>query len=357
MLPSFGESPSPFTSQIRCRWEQFSSSRQWTTRLFQTSLSKNLSGKRSWLRFPLLCSLHPHRNVELAVQSLPPSVPSSPTSSTSSFALSTRSPLPSPHAGEESAQLLTLSVPLQAQSIGEDARRLLQKTGDVVSKPLGAISRIFSDALDEKMSYLPGPFVSFELAKHRTQEGSENETERHWAHPDQIAQFRLGGSTPKNTQDTPQAPIQTPYKPRVRRPSPAPPSPGGSSFAVGDPSGTLKPAPTPPKVVPGTVQAPGSGAWQDSRPTTGAFPNSIPQHLQPPYQAQHISRTPTPSLDLTAVQAEIDRAHAHASAASRSTLAQIFPSMDAEVRELVLEANGGDLGQSIEALLEMSGGQ
>lgn len=131
-------------------------------------------------------------------------------------------------------------------------------------------------------------------------------------------------------------PIQTTYKPRVRRPSPAPPSPGS---AAEDVSGTLPPT----KAVPGIALAPEFA------------PSPLPQHLQPP-QAQHISRTPTPSLDLSAVQAEIDRAHAHASAASCSTLAQIFPSIDAEVRDLVLEANGGDLGKSIEALLEMGGG-
>jgi hypothetical protein len=34
----------------------------------------------------------------------------------------------------------------------------------------------------------------------------------------------------------------------------------------------------------------------------------------------------------------------------------MFPSMDGEVRDWVLEANGGDLGKSIEALLEMGGG-
>ncbi|KAH0836730.1 hypothetical protein J3R83DRAFT_8462 [Lanmaoa asiatica] len=294
------------------------------------------------------------RNVELAIQSLPPSLPSSPTSSTSSFAPSTRSPFPSPHAGEESAQPLALSVPSQTQSIGEDARRLLQKTGNVVSKPLGAISRIFSDALDEKMSYLPGPFAPFELARERAQEGSDSQTERHWAHPDQIAQFRLGGgNTPKTGQEASKPPIQTTYKPRVRRPSPAPPPPGGAPFTVEDTS--LKPT-TAPRAIPGAVQAPGTVPWQDVGATSGTQPSSLPQRLQPPSQAQHISRTPTPSLDLSAVQAEIDRAHAHASAASRSTLAQIFPSMDAEVRDWVLEANGGDLGKSIEALLEMSGG-
>ncbi|KAG9309021.1 hypothetical protein JVU11DRAFT_11236 [Chiua virens] len=295
------------------------------------------------------------RNVELAIQSLPPSSPASPTSSTSSFAPSIRSSLPSPHAGEESAEPLTLSVPSQSQSIGEDARRLLQKTGDAVSKPLGAISRIFSDAFDEKMTYLPGPFAPFELARERTQEGSDNQTEQHWAHPDQIAKFRQAeGSISKTRQEAPQSPIQTSYKPRVRRPSPAPPTPGGVPLAAED-MGTLKPTPAA-IAIPGVPQAPGSALWQDGRYITGPSPSPFPQHLQPPSQGQHISRTPTPSLDLTAVQAEIDRAHAHASAASQSTLAQIFPSMDAEVREWVLEANGGDLGKSIEALLEMSGG-
>ncbi|KAF9240615.1 hypothetical protein BU15DRAFT_45672 [Melanogaster broomeanus] len=283
------------------------------------------------------------RNVELAIQTLPPSLPSSPTS-TSSFV----PPPPSPHAGEESAEPLTLSVPSQAQtqSISEDARRLLQKTGDVVSKPLGAISRIFSEALDEKMTYLPGPFAPFELGRERAQDESSNQTERHWAHPEQVAQFRVG--TPNTS-----APIQTPYKPRVRRPSPAPPSPGGTSF-VGEETPNRPGPGSGPGGIPYTNQALALGPSQNIPPTR--TPSSVPQHLQPPSQAQHISRTPTPSLDLTAVQAEIDRAHAHASAASRATLAQIFPAMDAEVRDLVLEGNGGDLGKTIEALLDMSGG-
>ena len=44
-------------------------------------------------------------------------------------------------------------------------------------------------------------------------------------------------------------------------------------------------------------------------------------------------------------------------AAAIGTLAQIFPGMDGEILGWVLEANQGDLGKSIEALLEMSGGQ
>ncbi|KAF8845027.1 hypothetical protein BDN67DRAFT_893516 [Paxillus ammoniavirescens] len=278
------------------------------------------------------------RNVELAIQTLP----SSPTSSTSSHNPSIKPSFPSPHAGEESAQPLTLSVPSQTQpqSMSEDARRLLQKTGDAVSKPLGAISRIFSEALDEKMTYLPGPFAPFELGRQRAQEG--------WA-------FRVGASNaPGDREDSYQTSIQTPYKPRVRRPSPAPPSPNGTSFVAEDfPSGPRPGLGS----FPYTNQALAPGPSQNipSMPHP-RMPSSVPQHLQPPSQAQHISRTPTPSLDLSAVQAEIDRAHAHASAACRATLAQIFPGVEAEVRDLVLEGNGGDLGKSIDALLEMSGG-
>lgn len=75
-----------------------------------------------------------------------------------------------------------------------------------------------------------------------------------------------------------------------------------------------------------------------------------------PGDTSHISRTPTPSLDFSGVQAEIDVAHANAAAAARETLIQIFPGTDVEVMEWVLEANGGDLGKSIEALLEMNNG-
>ncbi|CAE6470703.1 unnamed protein product [Rhizoctonia solani] len=65
------------------------------------------------------------------------------------------------------------------------------------------------------------------------------------------------------------------------------------------------------------------------------------------------SRATTP-LDFSAMQAEIDRAHAAAADAARATLHQIFPTMDKEVMDMVLEANNGDLGRSIDKLLEMS---
>jgi hypothetical protein len=67
-----------------------------------------------------------------------------------------------------------------------------------------------------------------------------------------------------------------------------------------------------------------------------------------------VSRTPTPKLDIAGMQAEIDAAHEQAALAARETLLQIFPGVDREVIEWVLEANQGDLGKSIEGLLEMS---
>jgi Rab5 GDP/GTP exchange factor len=57
------------------------------------------------------------------------------------------------------------------------------------------------------------------------------------------------------------------------------------------------------------------------------------------------------------MQAEIDTAHSQATEASKNTLMQIFPGVDTEVIEWVLEANEGDLGKSIEQLLELSGGE
>jgi Rab5 GDP/GTP exchange factor len=70
-----------------------------------------------------------------------------------------------------------------------------------------------------------------------------------------------------------------------------------------------------------------------------------------------MSRTLTQHLEITGIQEEIDSVRENvAAAAAKETLRKISPSMDIEVVEWVLEANGGDVGKSVEALLEMSGG-
>ena len=298
-------------------------------------------------------------NVEEAIQALPASEPHSPALPFVHAKAQSLSGL-SPHAGEESAQLLSISAP--TQTLSDDALRLLQKTGDTISKPLNAIGRIFSEALDgaeNKLSYLPGPFGPFEL-------GRENRAERppelklpstpQWSHSEAN---RSGQSqaTP-NSAFIPQTPygdgaytppLQTPYKARVRRvPSPSLyPSPPMNSPGYG-----LEDTPTRPG--PHTHQSLATGPSQQLLSQSTLLPPRVQSLVGS--EGSHISRTPTPALDFAGVQAQIDSAHEQAATAARETLIQIFPAVDVEVINLVLEANGGDLGKSIEGLLDMSGG-
>jgi Rab5 GDP/GTP exchange factor len=191
------------------------------------------------------------------------------------------------------------------------------------------------------MSYLPGPFAPFELGREARQQAQQPPPAQ-WQQQGYAPVY--GGPVPAQVPQTPMGAgpagamppqIVTPYKPRVRR---AP----SSSPGWGTPGGL-----------------PGVGGG--SRPGTPLRSQSPLPALGPALQAslapgQGVSRTPTPALDIQAMEAEIDAAHARAADAARDTLAQIFPTIDEEVRMMVLEANEGDLGRSIEALLEMSGG-
>ncbi|EGN96863.1 hypothetical protein SERLA73DRAFT_170228 [Serpula lacrymans var. lacrymans S7.3] len=287
------------------------------------------------------------RNVEEAIQSLPPSEPQSPTTEPTtsrhslSSSLSSLNAVVSPHAGEESAQPLALSTP--GQTLGEDAKRLLQKTGDTISKPLNAIGRIFTEALDEKLTYLPGPFAPFEIGREaRSGQQRQGGTPQQWAQADHYAaqsgsallQTPVGAGEGGQQVGPYAAPIQTPYKPRVRRvPSPAQ-------------TGSM-PVPT------GVEETPTRRPYTNQPLAIGPSHNLATPGLSP---SQHVSRTPTPRIDYAGLQVEIDQAHERAAVASRETLVQIFPGMDKEIIELVLEANSGDLGKSIEGLLEMSSG-
>ncbi|KAF9466135.1 hypothetical protein BDZ94DRAFT_1158669 [Collybia nuda] len=298
------------------------------------------------------------KNVEEAIQNLPHSDPNSPSiahavPNNHSFGQASLSP----HAGEESAQPLSLSTP--SQTLSDDAKRLLQKTGDTISKPLNAIGRIFSEALDGaegKLSHLPGPFAPFELGREqRLEHSSANQAPLvpHWSHPDSWSSqpgSRSGSpgypQTPYSGEGSYTPPIQTPYKPRVRRvatPTYTPPYGGSPGFSPDD---------TPSRSGPYTHQPLAMGPSQNL-----LSPSALPPRVQSLVGGgESVSRTPTPSLDLVGVQAQIDAAHEQAAAASRDTLIQIFPTVDREIIGWVLEANTGDLGKSIEALLEMSSG-
>lgn len=275
------------------------------------------------------------KNVEEAIQSLPNDAdsPAIPHFTTEPPPLSRSDSTLSSHAGEESAQ--PLSLPTPAQTLSDDAKRLLQKTGDTISKPLNAISRILNEAIDSAAS----PFAPFEAS--REQRTGTPPPVPHWSHPDQIRQYQQQqdssrSNSPRIVPQTPpgdgmyQAPLQTPYKPRVRRvPSPSFP--------------------------PGFEEMPSRPGPYTNQPLAIGPSQSL---FASPYRpdSAHVSRTPTPNLDLVGMQQEIDTAHQQAAEAARDTLIQIFPAVDREVIEWVLEANTGDLGKSIEALLEMSSG-
>jgi Rab5 GDP/GTP exchange factor len=184
-----------------------------------------------------------------------------------------------------------------------------------------------------KLTYLPGPFTPFQLgqeARNGQAPGTPGEGNGY------------GGQ------------IQTPYKPRVRRgPSASgtisPSVSGGSAYSYSEDTPTRLPPP----------QTNQTLAIGPSEPLSPGLAPPIPPRLQsltPALEAVNLSRTPTPNLDFAGMQAEIDAAHERAAEASHETLAQIFPALDADIIDMVLEANGGDLGRSIEALLEMSEG-
>ena len=144
--------------------------------------------------------------------------------------------------------------------------------------------------------------------------------------------------------------LKTPYKPRVRRV----PSQGSARSSFSSPGGG--PDDTPSRAPPGGgTLAP----WPrfpnfPGFPGSGGPPSGTASGMASPLGPASRAATPSGSLDIAGMQAEIDRAHARAGSAARGTLRQIFPGVDGEVVEWVLEANGGDLGRSIEALLEMS---
>lgn len=307
---------------------------------------------------PLICL----RNVEEAIQNLPPLESDSLQKGEMSAPNQSESGQ-SPHAGEESARPLSINTPVQ--TLSGDAKRLLQKTGDTISKPLNALGRIFTEALDgaeNKFGSIPGSPVPLELGQEQRENGSDTQNSR---------QSASGVGPLTSTGHEGMLPVQTPYKPRVRR------GPSPTSQSTHD-CGQAGPESTSSRSTPGpyTNQLLAIGPSQpypshDSDPTSASFSyllNGKP--LLPPRRhlssgsgrgshglpGGEISRVPTPSLDFAGVQAEIDTAHERAARAAKETLRQIFPGVDDDVVDWVLEAKGGDLGKSIEALLEISSG-
>ena len=302
---------------------------------------------------------------------------------------------------------------LTPQTLGDDAKRLLQKTGDAVSKPLNALGRIFSDALDNAEDQLR--FLPF------GGDGSQHPGQGQDQYGRTYGQYGQQFDTPLHQTGQ----IQTPYKPRVKRvnsPSTPPRGENGGGSSQGDQQQgqrrqswyesptrayaysnrplVLSPGDTPgrtPSPAPSKLQSLlgfGFGDGQSSagldsptpanRPaprqqrhdrsaSTGSGPNNLdPSNdygggFQPPsesyaslvqaqesYLQSQQARAEAP--DIQFLQAEIDRAHEQQSQASRDTLRQIFPGVDEEVLEWVLEGSEGQVERSIEMLLEITSG-
>lgn len=376
-------------------------------------------------------------NVESVINSLPEDVPGNRPSAQSLLTATAQSkpiisrvgtPISTFHVGEESAEPLmggtsgsppTSASPFAAlqyqlgqlggpgqqngltpQALGEDAKRLLQKTGDAVSKPLNALGRIFSEALDnaeDQLRFLP---FGGDGGQHPGQ-GQNQHSQAYGQYDTPLHQ--TGGQ------------IQTPYKPRVKRvSSPMTPPTGGGNGAgpsqgdqqqrqswnesptktytysnrpllpgSGDtPGRSPSPAPSKLQSLLGFGFGDGSSTVSDSpvpanRPaprqrsgrsgSTNLGPNASNPSNEPPsesyasllqaqesYLQSQQAQADTP--DIHFLQAEIDRAHQRQSEASKGTLRQIFPGVDEEVLEWVLEGSDGQLERSIETLLEITSG-
>ncbi|KAG8853698.1 hypothetical protein FRB91_004498, partial [Serendipita sp. 411] len=244
------------------------------------------------------------RKVEEAIQTLPPSpnvIPATPsTGSEDVLPEPPKTPSAAPAPGEESASALQLPTPA---SVAEDTKKFLQKTGalaqQTISKPLNAIGKLLSEALD-----------GIDDDNYRRAEPSQ------WNHPDRISQYNQDARTPQRNAPVPI--MQAPYKARVR-PNPSTPSPSSTPSA---------PPPLPPRR---DIFSTGFGDLNRSRtPSPEVAPHNIAEQI-----------------------GAIEDAHRQA---ARETVAQIFPSVEGEVVDMVLEANGGDLGRTIDAILEMMSG-
>ena len=252
-------------------------------------------------------------NVEEAIQALPPSpivTPATPVGPDYGPE-PPKTPSAAPAPGEESASALQMPTPA---SVAEDTRKFLQRTGTLaqqtISKPLNAIGKILSDALDG-------------IDDDGGRRGPESSQ---WNHPERIQQYAQDPRTPQGGGVS--IPImQAPYKARVR-PGSNTPSPGQT-------------------------------------PTVGGGPPTLPprgsDYFAPyPGNAAHLNRaggaTPSPEIAPRNLEAEIGAIESAHRQAAKETVVQIFPTVDNEVVDMVLEANGGDLGRTIDALLEMTAG-
>ena len=305
---------------------------------------------------------------------------------------------------------------LTPQNLGEDAKRLLLKTGDAVSKPLNALGRIFGEALDnaeDQLRFLP--FGGDGGGQHPDQgQNPYGQTYGQYGQQYETPLHQTGGQI-----QTPYKPrvkrVNSPMTPPTGGGSGAGPSQGDQqgqqrqswyesptkAYSYSNRPLAVSPGDTPgrtPSPAPSKLQALlgfgfGDGQQSQSQSSTGfdspspanrpaprqrrgrsasvgSGPNQGDEYngnFQPPsesytslmqaqesYLQSQMGREGAP--DIQFFQEEIDRTHQQQNEASKGTLRQIFPGVDEEVLEWVLEGNEGELERSIEQLLEITSG-
>ncbi|EIW68207.1 hypothetical protein TREMEDRAFT_32532 [Tremella mesenterica DSM 1558] len=230
-------------------------------------------------------------NVEAAIQDLPPSPTMSPSKPTGP---SEMSPFAAATPGEEPARALSLSTSFPTLN---NTRRFLQRTGNLaseaVSKPLNAIGKILDNMQQQDVS----------------EDGSDSDVERSW----KAGGSRDGESELRQEQNDSR---ETPRKQTSSRLQQmmTPETPSRQVRLLGE----------------------------NSHPPSGSTTPSGDIPL-PDFSALQLQNTLEMSQD----------AYEQTRRANVTTLHQMFPALDEEIVEAVLEGCNNDLGVAIDKLLEM----
>lgn len=190
------------------------------------------------------------------------------------------------------------------QSVKDSLLRGTENVERAMSKPLGALARIF-EQLEETANELTG------------QSGPTSPTSRSFRVP----------------------------------PAPFPPTPGVEGSPDAYPG--LQSRPSVSKRRSYHHYQPGGGGGPPSRPPLLPLPSSTGS-LQRPGPPPDLAMYAAPDTSDDAVLQEIDRQHEEARQAQLETLQSIFPDAEREVIEMVLLSNSGDMGKTIDSMLEMS---
>ncbi|KAL7414941.1 hypothetical protein BDY24DRAFT_414133 [Mrakia frigida] len=243
--------------------------------------------------------------VSHSISLLPPPTPPTHSASPSSQHPSTLQPFSHTDTGEEPA----LPISSTASSSLQNMERFFLRTGEAVSRPLNAIGKIFSDALDGPAD---PPSGSYRIGGDSHGHGHEGG----------------GGLGPGGG---------VPYAYEARRRSPRP-----RSFIGLPPTSNDQQQYYPQQQQQGNQN---QGTWRGE-----TAPGVQPWREPPPGLGGEEEEG---EIDFERLQVELDKRDELARDASLQTLSQIFPNLDADLASLILDTKQGDLPSSIDALLEM----